>query len=223
MTEKLTETQVEGLKLHHGTLLAEYNQLRDHIGMLRNVQSQLDHVGLAGLGLAVPLIVFVFEQNIADISAILLLPILFFAVAFTQIRHERHVFNQAFFVDQVLRSRINEILQELEQRKVSVLEYERNLTLTFPVNSLLAHWVGVASQSLISMVAGCGMLLLYVFLRPPVNVQWSLFAIVLFIVDVLCFFACLVLAFYVARIRYTALQVHYQNRPKVVFKKQSSK
>lgn len=223
MAEKLTEIEVEGMKLHYETLLAEYNQLREHVGIHRNIQSQLDHIGLAGLGLAVPLIVVIFEQNIADISAMLLLPILFFAIAFTQIRHERHVFTMSFFIDQVLRNRMNEILQELEQRKVSILEYEKYLTLTFPANTLFTHWLGVVSQSMISLGAGCGVLLLYLFLRSPLRVSWSPLAVALAAVDILCLAACLILAFYVARKRYAALQIHYPARPKPAAKKHPSK
>ena len=79
------------VKLQFDALLADYRMRTDAVERRRQMQGQLDTMTLAGLGLSITLVLAILERSPTDIGVILLLPILFFAIAFVQLRHERQL------------------------------------------------------------------------------------------------------------------------------------
>jgi hypothetical protein len=106
----LTNNKIDALKLQHQTLLAEYQVMRQSIYAYRSMQGQLDNITLAALGVSIPVILTILDRSLQYMGVILLIPILFFAVAFTQLRHERMITITAIYIDKHLRSDIEQIL-----------------------------------------------------------------------------------------------------------------
>jgi hypothetical protein len=192
------DNRLESIRLQINVSLAEYDKVREVVMGHREIQSQLDNFTLAGLGLSIPLILFVIEQKVTDTSALLLIPLLFFAIAFTQVRHERILSMGAMYIDSILQPKLSEMLSQLAAHKVSVLEYERFLRQSSKANGVLLHWVNITLNAGISLLVGLGMTVLYFCLRPP---SWTLLEVLLLIANVLAFITTLGMAFFVSRQR----------------------
>ncbi len=140
------EDRFTGLKLQFDALLAEYKMLRDQVARHRQMQGQLDSLALTALGLSIPLTLIILERSLDSIGAILLLPILFFAIAFTQLRHERQVNLDSIFVDSKLRPEVNKLLSQVSESEVSVFEFENYLSKHYFPPNVLVQWVVTTSR-----------------------------------------------------------------------------
>ncbi len=87
----MTEAKIEALKMQYQTLISEYQVMRESVQNYRSMQGQLDSITLAALGISIPVILTILDRSLTYAGVILLIPILFFAVAFTQLRYERMV------------------------------------------------------------------------------------------------------------------------------------
>jgi hypothetical protein len=152
--ESSQEDNHENIKLQNEVLLAEYNMLRDAVLSFRQMQGQLDNLALTALGLSIPLILVILERSLDAIGVILFLPMLFFAIAFVQLRHERQINLDSIYVDANLRPQINELLSKVSAQEVSVLEYERFLAAHYFAPNLLTQWVITTSRGGISLAIG---------------------------------------------------------------------
>ena len=101
------------MKLQHNTLLVEYNMLRESISGSRQLQAQSDNIALAVLGISIP---------------ILLIPIHFFAIAFTQLLYERILMVAELYIDTVLRPSIDILVTFASPEKVHLLQWEGYLS-----------------------------------------------------------------------------------------------
>src|SRR5574338_1265128 len=109
----MAENKIEALKMQYQTLMSEYQVMRQSVQEYRSIQGQLDSITLAALGVSIPVILTILDRSLEYVGVVLLIPILFFAVAFTQIRYERMVTVAATYVDANLRPQVEQILSEL--------------------------------------------------------------------------------------------------------------
>ena len=156
---------MEGLKLQFETLMSEYNELASSKANYRQAQNQLDSLSLAGLGVAISLILVVLDRNSQNIGVILLFPTLFYAVAFTQLRHERLLLVAAMYIDAELRPQINRILSQLAKDDIQILGHEKFLSQRSWAKGFLLEWFATANRALISLAIGIGIAFVYFYVR----------------------------------------------------------
>lgn len=161
----LDKNKLEAFKMQYQTLLAEYQSMRQSISDNRSMQGQLDNVALAALGISIPIILTVLDRAMEFLGVILLIPILFFAVAFTQMRHERILMVAALYIDGELKPKIEKILANLSSEKLLVLQWEDFLARSSWFRSLLFEWLAVCLHSILSFGAGIGIIGIYIFIR----------------------------------------------------------
>jgi hypothetical protein len=137
--------EAEGIKLQFEALMDEYKMVRDMVADHRQMQSQLDNIALASMGVSIPLILTVLDRNPSAIGVILLIPILFFSIAFTQYRHERLLTISAMYVDAELRPRIEKLLTKLRIDEAEVLGFEKFLSKRSWAPHLLLEWLAIPS------------------------------------------------------------------------------
>jgi hypothetical protein len=192
-----------GLKLQFDALLAEYRMLRDQVAYHRQMQGQLDSLTLTALGLSIPLVLVILERDLDAIGAILLLPILFFTIAFIQLRYERQINLDTIYVDSNLRPRANELLSEVTVGKVSVLEFENFLARHYFPPNLLVQWVVTTSQGGIGLGVGIGLIAVCLYLQLVLfRLNWNAYETWLLLIAFLILAGDLGLGFYIARLHY---------------------
>jgi len=193
-----------GLKLQFEVLLAEYKMLRDQVASFRQMQGQLDSLALTALGLSIPLILILLERGVEAIGAILLLPILFFAIAFTQLRHERQINLDSIFVDSSIRPKANKVLSQVSASEVSVFEYEGFLSGHYFPPNLFVQWMVTTSRGGISIGIGIGLVAICLYLQLVLfKLEWNAYETWLLLIALLVLVADLVLGFYIARMHYS--------------------
>jgi hypothetical protein len=193
----------ENIKLQFNALLAEYGVLRSAIFGLRQMQGQLDALALTALGLSIPLILVILERSLDAIGSVLFIPILFFAIAFAQLRHERQLALNATYVDINLRSKMNELLSKISMQKVSVLEYEKFLAENYFPPNLFVQWIMTVSRGGISLIVGSGLIVVCLYLQLVLfKSKWGAYETWLLVIDILMLGVNLVVAFPTARIQY---------------------
>jgi hypothetical protein len=201
----------ENIKLLNDVLLAEYNMLRDAVLGFRQMQGQLDNLALTALGLSIPLILVILEQSLDAIGIILFLPMLFFAIAFVQLRHERQINLDSTYVDANLRPRINELLSKVLTQEVSVLEYEKFLAAHYFAPNLLTQWVITTSRGGISLAVGLGLIVMCLYLQLIMfKLSWNAYETWLMIINFTMLVVNVALAFPTARMQYR----FYTKQPK---------
>jgi len=197
----MTENKIEALKMQYQTLLAEYQVMRQSISGYRSMQGELDNITLAALGISIPIILTILDRSLDYMGVILLIPILFFAVAFTQLRHERMILVAALYVDGQLRPQIEQILSKLAKENLPVLQWESFLTQQIWTRGVLGEWLAISLRAILGFGAGTGIIGLYAFIRftQPQNIhpfeKWLL------IINAILFIVDLVIAFGIARQR----------------------
>lgn len=197
----MTESKTEALKLQYQTLMTEYQVMRQSVQEYRSMQGQLDSIALAALGVSIPVILTILDRSLEYVGVLLLIPILFFAIAFTQIRYERMVTVAATYVDTSLRPQIGQILSRLSKESMPVLQWERYLAGQNLTNNLLIGWVVLCLRSILAFGAGLGVVGIYIFIRisNPQNMQS--FEVYLLIIDGLLLAGDLAFALMIARQR----------------------
>jgi hypothetical protein len=197
------EEKLTGARLQFDVLLAEYNKRTEDIFRLRNAQGQLDNIALAGLALSVPLILAITENDKSEeIGVILLLPVIFFAITFTQIRHERTIIAAATYIDGVLGPAMSNLISRLSDSKVSVLEYTRHLTEHSLVPNQLVDWISITGRCAISIAIGVGLIAVFLFLRIALfDADWQGYEVVLLALNTVVLVGDLVLAYFTAGTR----------------------
>ena len=202
------DNTLEGLKLQFETLMSEYKELAGNKANYRQMQSQLDSLALAGLGVAISLILIVLDRSPQNMGIILLFPTLFYAVGFTQLRHERVLMVAAMYIDAELRPQINKILSQLSKDDVHMLGHEKFLAHSAWAKSILLEWMATASRAIVSLGIAIGISAIYLYARAASPaLPWNSYETWLLIVNALMLGIDLVLAFFIARTRY-----HYLNR-----------
>jgi hypothetical protein len=188
---------------YFNAILAEYNMVRTQVTNHRQMQGQLDNLTLAALGVSITLILAVLDQNPKDIGVILSLPILFFTMAFAQLRHERQINLDAIYVDSELRPRASKALSPASSDNIPVFEYENyHARHYFPPN-LLVQWIVTTSRAGIELGAGVGLIIACAYIQLAIfNYSWNAYQTWLLLVSLLILTADLTLGFYIARLHY---------------------
>jgi len=192
-----------GLELQFDALLTEYKMLRDQVAYSRQVQGQLDSLALTALGLSIPLLLVILDQSPDSIGVILLLPILFFAIAFTQLRYERQINLDSIYVDSVIRPRADWVLSQVSVNGVSVFRYENFLSEHYFPPNLVVQWAVTSSRGGIGLGIGIGLIAVCLYLQLVLfRLNWSAYETWLLVIAFLILVGDLGLGFYVARIHY---------------------
>jgi type IV secretory pathway VirB2 component (pilin) len=192
-----------GLKLQFDALLAEYRMLTDNVARHRQMQGQLDNLALTALGLSIPLILVILERSPGSIGAILLIPILFFAIAFNQLRHERQINLDSIYVGSNLRPKVNSLLSQVSVSEVSVFEVQKyRAGHYFPLN-LFVQWVVTTSRGGISLGVGIGLIAVCLYLQLVLfKLSWNAYETWLLLIAFLMLAGDLGLGFFIARMHY---------------------
>jgi hypothetical protein len=209
------DNSLEGLKLQFETLMSEYKELASSKANYRQIQSQLDSLSLAGLGVAISLILVVLDRSSQNMGVILLFPTLFYTVAFTQLRHERLLLVAAMYIDAELRPQINKILSQLSKNDVQILGHEKFLSKQSWAKSFLLEWFVTASRVIVSLAIAIGIAFIYFYVRftSPTSV-WNSYETWLLIVNGLMLVVDMAIAFFIARTRYNYMSRYYKNEKK---------
>jgi hypothetical protein len=198
------ENQDTSVKFQFECLLTEYKMVRDAVTRLRQSQGQLDSLALVGLGLSITLLLAILDKNPNVIGSILLLPILFFAIAFAQLRHERLLILNVVYTDGVLRPKIQGLVSQISTtNEVSLFSYETFLAKHGWIPKLSVEWIGVISRAGISTVIGIGVIGIFFYLRLTFSgTRVETYEYWLLVVNLLMLIGNLLIAFFAARIRY---------------------
>lgn len=212
------DNSLEGIKLQFEAMMSEYHELESRKSNYRQMQSQLDSLSLAGLGIAISLILVVLDRNPQNIGVILLFPAVFHAVTFTQLRYERILLVSAMYVDTELRPQINKLLNRLSKNDIDVLGHETFLSNRTWARSLLLEWLATASRAIVSLAIAIGIALIYFYVRVMLqpSAAWNSYETWLLIFNVLMLAANLVIAFFIARTRYKHVSRHYKNEKRKI-------
>ena len=204
MKDELSQgDQRTGLNLQFGALLAEYKMLRDQVANYRQMQGQLDSLALTALGLSIPLILVILERDVDFIGSTMLLPILFFAIAFMQLRHERQINLDSIFVDSNLRPKVNGLLSQFSVNEVSVFEFESFLAQHYFPPNLFVQWVVTTSRAGIGISVGIGLILICLYLQLVLfKTTWYTYETLLLLIALLVLVSNLMLGFFIARVHY---------------------
>ena len=197
----IDKNKLEAIKLQYQTLMAEYQSMRQSVSDNRSMQGQLDNIALAALGISIPIILTVLDQAAEFLGVILLIPILFFAVTFTQMRHERMLMVAALYIDGELKPRIEEILAKISSEKLLVLQWEGYLSRNSWYRGLFFEWISVCLHSIIGFGAGIGIIGIYAFIRLSYSGKIYPFEIWLLVINGILFFYDLFAALTIARQR----------------------
>jgi hypothetical protein len=204
LSESPSDREFKGLELQFDALLAEYRILQDQIARFRQMQSQLDGLALTALGLSVPLILVILERNIEAVGAILLIPILFFAIAFAQLRHERQISLDAIYADSGIRAKASEVLSLILADKKPIFERERFLSQHYFPSSFLMQWVITTSRGGISIGMGIGLIAVCLYVQLVLlELEWNPYETLLLVIASVVLIADLVLGFSIARLHYS--------------------
>ena len=205
------DNSLEGIKLQYQTLMSEYQELASVKTNYRQMQSQLDSLSLAGLGVAISLILVVLDRSPQNIGVILLFPTLFYTVAFTQLRHERLLLVAAMYIDAELRPQINKILSQLSKNDVQVLGHEKFLSVRTWSKNLLLKWLETASRAIVSLAIAVGITFIYFYIRVTSSPSaWNSYETWLLIVNALMLVTDMGIAFFIAKTRYSFMKRYMQ-------------
>ncbi len=211
MVDELSQdAEREIAKLQLDAYLAEYKTARDIVERSRVMQGQLDNLALVALGVSIPLVLVIVDRGPTAIGAVLLIPILFFAIVFAQLRHERILYIYATYVDAELKPKINDLLSAVSKSKVLVFESERFLVQRSWAPTLFLQWAATVSRGIIGLTIGLAVVILYLYLRLLLfkSGLYS-YEIWLLIINSLILIGNLIIAFFIARIRYADRKERY--------------
>lgn len=170
------------------------------------MQNQLDNLAFASLGLSIPLISYLIDNDLVILGVIMLLSLLFFAIAFNQIRQERIIFHTAIYNDSIIRPQINTVLSKLSNSSISLLKFEEHL-IKKGVSTLLLNWISVLLSGIISMAIGLVILMAQFYLQPLTNMpSWSPLELGLLAINLMAIIIDLGLALHIARQRQAYFQ-----------------
>jgi hypothetical protein len=195
------ETKLEGLKMQYEALLTEYSMVRGHVANSRELQSQLDNISLAALGISIPLVLGILDRSMDLAGTILFIPTLFLAVAFIQIRHERILLVAAMYADSELRPRINKLLSQISSAKVQVFQWEQFLSKGRWAKGLLLEWLSIISHTALPFYSAIGVAAIYAYIRLSLSHQGYPFEIWLLVVNGVILLVDLFTALRIAQIR----------------------
>ena len=156
---------IEIFKMQFQTLLTEFQDIRQNNNDLRTMQGQLDSIALVALGISIPVILTILDRSLNYVGVILLIPILFFAIAFRQIRHERMIMLAALYADGELRPKIEQLLSRLSKEKLTVLQWEEFLSQRSWTDGLFLEWLAICLHAVLGFGAGFGVMGVYAFIR----------------------------------------------------------
>jgi len=174
MQGSTSSEQEESIRLQFDALSAEYDMVRNAVFGNRQMIGQLDALALTALGISIPLTLAILDRDINSIGAVLVVPILFFAIAFVQLRHERQAVLDSIYVHTRLRPKMNSLLSKVSTEEVSVFEYERFLAENYFPPNLLVQWMITGGRAGISFVAGILVIVISLYLQLVLfNVSWA--------------------------------------------------
>jgi uncharacterized RDD family membrane protein YckC len=184
--------------------------VREAVTNLRKAQGQLDSLALVGLGLSITLLLAILDKNPSAIGSVLLIPTLFFAIAFTQLRHERQLTLNAEYADGVLRPRIQSLLSQIPPSEVSLFGYEAFLAKRSWLPRLSLEWIGVISRAGVSLAVGMGLIVIFFYFRLALSgTRFEAYEYWLLFVNLLMLAGDSLIALFVARIRYEYYSKQY--------------
>jgi len=206
---KTGEQEAVGLKFEFDALMAEYHAIKETLAIQRQMQSQLDNVALTGLGLSVPLILVILERNPSAIGAMFFLPVLFFSIAFIQLRHDRQIVLDTIFIDSVLRPRMNALVSMLRDEKVFILLHEDYLAKYYMPTNNFIQWIATMSRASIGLAVGIGIIVVTLYVQLTLlDLSWQAYETWLLLVSTLLFAFNAYIGAYSARLGYK----HYRFR-----------
>jgi MFS family permease len=206
------DNKIEAYKMQYQTMLAEYQVMRQSIYDYRSMQGQLDNVTLAALGISIPVILTVLDRSLEHMGVILLIPILFFAVAFTQLRHERMLLLAAIYIDEELRPKIEQILLRISKENLSVLRWEEFLSRRSWTEGILREWLAVCLRAILGFGAGIGVMGVYAFIRFSLPERMYSFEAWLLVINGALLIIDLFIAFGIARQRQLYKKKNYYEK-----------
>jgi hypothetical protein len=204
---------VEGLKLRHEALISEYKALRQSIMHHSEMQGQADNIAMLALGGSIPLALALLSQPRDLTPLLLLIPILFFIIAFTQLRHERLLLVTAMYIDEHIRPQTEKLLSSLSTGKAGVFEWEKFLARRTWAPNLFLEWLSVCTRGIIGFASGLGIIGIYTFIwgiGHPVTALPYGFDILLAFINIIIFAGDLAIVFGIASIRYHYLMKYYK-------------
>jgi len=201
--------KIEAFKMQYQTLLTEYQVMRQSINDYRSMQGQLDNIALAALGISIPVILTILDRSLDYMGVILLIPILFFAVAFTQLRHERMLMIAALYVDGELRPKIEQLFSRLSKENLAVLQWEGFLSRRSWTNSLFFEWLAICLRAILGFGAGVGVMGVYAFIRLSLPEKMYSFEAWLLVINGALLIIDLFIAFGIASQRNTYKKKNY--------------
>lgn len=205
--------KIDALKLQHQTLLAEYQGMRQSIYDHLSMQGQLDNTTLAALGISIPVILTILDRSLEYMGVILLIPILFFSVTFTQLRHERIITTAAIYIDGQLRPQIEQILLRISKENLPVLQWEEFLTRRSWLKGVFQEWISICLHAVLGLGAGVGIIGIYAFIRLSQLQKMYSFEIWLLSINGILLIFDLVIALGVARQRQSYYrEKHYEKK-----------
>lgn len=204
--------RIEAFKMQYQTLLTEYQVMRQSIYDYRSMQGQLDNIALAALGISIPVILTILDRSLNYVGVILLIPILFFAVAFTQLRHERMLMIAALYVDGELRPKIEQLLSKLSKENLTVLQWEGFLSRRSWTDNLFFEWLAICLRAVLGFGAGIGIMGIYAFIRLAQPEKMVSFEVWLLVINGALLIFDLFIALGIARQRNTYKKKNYDGK-----------
>ncbi len=209
MQATIGEQEAVGLKYKFDALMAEYNAIKETLAIQRQMQSQLDNVALTALGLSVPLILVILERNPSVIGAMFFLPILFFSIAFIQLRHDRQITLDTIFIDSILRPRMNALVSRLTEENAFVFLHEDYLARYYMPPNLFIQWIATMSRASIGLAVGVGIIAVTLYVQLILlELSWYAYETWLLLVSTFLFAINAYIGAYSARLGYK----HYRFR-----------
>lgn len=190
-----------GFQLQLDALLAEYKMVRDEVAYFRQMQGQLDTLALTATGLSIPLILAILQQSRDSIGVILLIPIIFFVIAFIQLRQERVIVVDSIYVDSHTRPKVNALLSELSASKTSLLAFEDMHSANYIAPVLLFSLFFTTSRGGISLSIGAGLIAVCLYIQFEIlKLNWNTYETWILLIDLLLMIGYFIYGFLIARI-----------------------
>jgi hypothetical protein len=165
-------------------LLAEYDMVRSEVASYRQMQGNLDNIALVGLGLTIPLVLTILSENASSVGAVLLTPLLFFAIAYTQLRHERTIVVDSQYVHETIRPQAITLLDQLSVQGIRLFEFENFLSGMLEPKSILMQYAVTLTRAAISLGTGVGIILVVMYLQLfALDLDWQSYETVLLIIN----------------------------------------
>jgi len=117
------------------------------------------------------------------------------------------------YVDAELRPKVGGLLAQVSTGEASVFEFERFLSHRSWAPVFFLEWIATASRGALGLAVGCGIIAIYFYLRFALpKLGWDAYEIWLLAIDSLILIGDLMIAFFIARIRYSYLRQSYYKR-----------